>query len=146
MKISLFAPSRYTGPAQEGKWPVPVESYQAEAAEKSMQASLAQFEAADQLGFDWVSTAEHHFSPFSLTPNPMVLAGAMSQRVHRAKIALLGPTIPMSNPVRVAEEFAMLDTMTGGRVVVGLMRSTRNEYVTYGTNPAESRGSRKVWS
>ena len=139
MKAALFAPTRYTGPAPEGKWPVPVDSYDPKIAEQTMEWSLTQFELADQVGFDWVSTAEHHYAPFSLTPNPMVLAGAMTQRVRRAKIALLGPTIPMINPVRVAEEFAMLDTMTGGRVVAGMMRGTRNEYVTYGTNPAESR-------
>ena len=86
-----------------------------------------------------MTVAEHHFSPFSLTPNPMLLAGALTQVVKQAKIAVLGPTLPMLNPVRVAEEFAMLDTMTGGRVVAGLMRGTPNEYVTYNVNPEESR-------
>ena len=41
-----------------------------EVAERSMQTSLEQFELADQLGFDWVTLAEHHFAPMSLTPNP----------------------------------------------------------------------------
>ena len=86
-----------------------------------------------------MTVAEHHYAPFSLTPNPMVMAGALTQRVKRAKIALLGANIPILNPVRVAEEFAMLDTMTGGRVVAGMLRGTSNEYVTYNTNPAESR-------
>ena len=69
----------------------------------------------------------------------MVMAGALTQVVKRAKIALLGATIPILNPVRVAEEFAMLDTMSGGRVVAGMLRGTPNEYVTYNINPAESR-------
>ena len=139
MKAALFAPTRYTGNTAQDKWPVPVDTYESDVAEQTMEWSLKQFELADEVGFDWVSTAEHHYAPFSLTPNPMVLAGAMSQRVRRAKIAILGPTIPITNPVRVAEEFAMLDTMTGGRVIAGLMRGTANEYVTYGTNPSESR-------
>lgn len=104
-----------------------------------MQATLRHFGMADDAGFDWVTVAEHHFSPFSITPNPMVMAGAMSQVVKKAKIALLGPDIPILNPVRVAEEIAMLDTMTGGRVVAGMMRGTPNEYVTYNINPSESR-------
>jgi alkanesulfonate monooxygenase SsuD/methylene tetrahydromethanopterin reductase-like flavin-dependent oxidoreductase (luciferase family) len=104
-----------------------------------MERSLEQFELADQLGFDWVTVAEHHYAPFSLTPNPMVMAGALTQRVRRARIALLGATIPILNPVRVAEEFAMLDTLTGGRIVAGMLRGTSNEYVTYNVNPAESR-------
>ena len=59
--------------------------------------------------------------------------------MKRAKIALLGVNIPILNPVRVAEEFAMLDTLTNGRVIAGMLRGTSNEYVTYNTNPAESR-------
>jgi alkanesulfonate monooxygenase SsuD/methylene tetrahydromethanopterin reductase-like flavin-dependent oxidoreductase (luciferase family) len=103
-------------------------------------AALDQFELADQLGFDWVTVAEHHFAPMSLTPNPSVLAGALTQRVKRAKIAVLGATVPILNPIRVAEEFAMLDSLTGGRLVAGMLRGTSNEYVTYGINPSESRG------
>jgi len=101
--------------------------------------ALEQATMADDLGFDWVSVAEHHYAPMSMTPNPMVMAGALTQRVHRAKIALLGSNIPIQNPVRVAEEFAMLDTLTGGRIVAGMLRGTSNEYVSYGVNPAESR-------
>jgi alkanesulfonate monooxygenase SsuD/methylene tetrahydromethanopterin reductase-like flavin-dependent oxidoreductase (luciferase family) len=44
------------------------------------------------------------------------MAGALSQRVKRAKIALLGANIPILNPLRVAEEFAMLDALTGARI------------------------------
>jgi alkanesulfonate monooxygenase SsuD/methylene tetrahydromethanopterin reductase-like flavin-dependent oxidoreductase (luciferase family) len=107
-------------------WPVPSESFSAEIAERSMESSLEQFELADQLGFDWVTLAEHHFAPMSLTPNPMVMAGALTQRVKRAKIALLGANIPILNPVRVAEEFAMLDALTGGRVIAGMLRHPTN--------------------
>ncbi len=139
MKAALFSPVPYTGPAPRGTWPVPGNTYSAEVAEKAMQDSLEQFELADQLGFDWVTVAEHHFAPMSLTPNPMVMAGALTQRVKRAKIALLGANIPILNPVRVAEEFAMLDTLTGGRIIAGMLRGTSNEYVTYNINPAESR-------
>src|SRR6185437_5676957 len=74
-----------------------------------------------------------------LTPNPTVFAGAMTQVVRRAKIALLGSLIPMLNPVRVAEEVAMLDTMSQGRIVAGMLRGTPNENITYNMNPSESR-------
>jgi alkanesulfonate monooxygenase SsuD/methylene tetrahydromethanopterin reductase-like flavin-dependent oxidoreductase (luciferase family) len=139
MKAALFSPVPYQAPAARVQWPVPTDTYSSEIAEQSMQASLEQFELADQLGFDWVTVAEHHFAPMSLTPNPMVMAGALTQRVKRARIALLGATVPILNPVRVAEELAMLDTLTGGRLVAGMLRGTSNEYVTYNVNPAESR-------
>jgi alkanesulfonate monooxygenase SsuD/methylene tetrahydromethanopterin reductase-like flavin-dependent oxidoreductase (luciferase family) len=138
MKAAFFSPVAYQGTAPGG-WPVPADSYSHEAAEHSYDAAIERFRLADETGWDWVTVAEHHFSPFSLTPNPMLLAGALTQIVRKAKIAVLGPTVPMLNPVRVAEEFAILDTMTGGRVVAGLMRGTPNEYVTYNVNPQESR-------
>lgn len=139
MKAAVFSPSPYRGPAPRGTWPVPSDSFQAELAQQSYEHSLSNFQLADELGYDWVTVAEHHFAPMSLTPNPMIMAGAITQRVKHAKIAVLGPTIPILNPVRVAEEFAMLDSLTGGRVVAGMLRGTSNEYVTYNVNPAESR-------
>jgi alkanesulfonate monooxygenase SsuD/methylene tetrahydromethanopterin reductase-like flavin-dependent oxidoreductase (luciferase family) len=60
-------------------------------------------------------------------------------QVASIKIALLGPIVPTSNPIRVAEELAMLDTMAPGRFVFGLLRGTTNEYLSYDLNPAESR-------
>lgn len=138
MKAALFSTTRYTGPAKPG-WPVAADNYQSDIASDSMDATLENFKLADEVGFDWVTVAEHHYAPMSLNPNPMVMAGAMTQVVKNAKIALLGPNIPINNPIRVAEEFAMIDTLTRGRVVAGLMRGTGNEYVTYNVNPAESR-------
>ena len=139
MKAALFSPLRYSGPAGAPGWPVSGEVYSAEIGQRSMKSSLAILQRADEMGFDWVTVAEHHYAPFSLSPNPMVIAGALTQVIKKAKIALLGATIPILNPVRVAEEFAMIDTMCGGRVIAGMLRGTPNEYVTYNVNPTESR-------
>jgi alkanesulfonate monooxygenase SsuD/methylene tetrahydromethanopterin reductase-like flavin-dependent oxidoreductase (luciferase family) len=126
MRAAVFSIVPYQRRHENRRWPVAADGYSAEAAQASMQAALEQFELADQLGFDWVTVAEHHYSPASLTPNPMVMAAAVTQRVERARIALLGSNIPNQNPVRVAEEFAMLDTLSGGRIVAGMLRGTSN--------------------
>ncbi len=139
MKAAVFSIVPYERRHQSQGWPAPADGYSAGVAQASMQRALEQFELADELGFDWVTVAEHHYSPASLTPNPMVMAAAVIERVKRARVALLGSNIPIQNPVRVAEEFAMLDTLSGGRVIAGMLRGTSNEYVTYGVNPAESR-------
>ncbi len=137
-QASFTSPVFYGGGVADG-WPTPIDGYLSEEADRSMSNSLAQFKLADEQGYDWVGLTEHHFGPFSLTPNPTVFAGAMTQVVKRAKIALLGSLVPMLNPVRVAEEVAMLDTMSNGRIIAGMLRGTPNENVTYNTNPAESR-------
>lgn len=139
MKAALFSSVPYQAPTGKITWPVSGASYASEVAERSLASALEQFELADQLGFDWVTVAEHHFAPMSLTPNPALFAGALTQRVKRAKIAVLGATVPILNPIRVAEEFSMLDSLSSGRLVAGMLRGTSNEYVTYGINPSESR-------
>jgi alkanesulfonate monooxygenase SsuD/methylene tetrahydromethanopterin reductase-like flavin-dependent oxidoreductase (luciferase family) len=97
---------------------------------------------ADELGFDWISVSEHHYGPIMLTPNPLVWAGALTQVVRRAKVALLGPVLPLNNPVRVAEEVAMLDNMSDGRIVALFLRGVPNELRTYGDGePEDPRGA-----
>jgi alkanesulfonate monooxygenase SsuD/methylene tetrahydromethanopterin reductase-like flavin-dependent oxidoreductase (luciferase family) len=51
---------------------------------------------------------------------------------------MLGALLPLNNPVRVAEEYAMLDVMSGGRLMAGLIRGIPNEYIAYGVDPSES--------
>ncbi len=61
--------------------------------------------------------------------------------MKRARIAVLGALIPLiGNPVRIAEEYAMVDNLSGGRLIAGLMRGASYEYLVYDVNPAESRG------
>jgi alkanesulfonate monooxygenase SsuD/methylene tetrahydromethanopterin reductase-like flavin-dependent oxidoreductase (luciferase family) len=139
VKASLFCTTRYEGPVFNTEWPAPGDNYSAEWAERSMRSTLERFRLGDEIGFDWVTVAEHHFAPFSMTPNPCVMAAALTNVVKRAKVAILGPIIPILDPVRVAEEMAMIDTLTNGRVIAGLMRGSPNEYVTYNTNASESR-------
>jgi len=126
VKAAIFSSVPYMGPAPRRVWPVPAQTFSPEVAERSMETCLEQFQLADELGFDWVTGAEHHYAPMSMTPNPMVMAGALTQRVRRAKIALLGANIPILNPLRVAEELSMIDVLTGGRVVAGMLRGTSN--------------------
>ena len=140
MKVSVYGRVPYAGSVDDrSKWPVAGQLFDPEIGQRSLNEGLDLLERADGLGFDWVSVAEHHYTPQQLSPNPMVLAGALSQRIRRANIALLGPTLPFLNPVRVAEELALLDNMCGGRIIAGLMRGAPSEYITYGVNPAESR-------
>jgi alkanesulfonate monooxygenase SsuD/methylene tetrahydromethanopterin reductase-like flavin-dependent oxidoreductase (luciferase family) len=96
---------------------------------------------AEDLGFDWVSVSEHHFTPLILTPSVAAIAGALSQRLRRARIALFGPLAPISNPIRTAEEIAQLDMLTHGRLLVLPLRGTPNEFTSYQPlEPLKARG------
>jgi alkanesulfonate monooxygenase SsuD/methylene tetrahydromethanopterin reductase-like flavin-dependent oxidoreductase (luciferase family) len=68
-----------------------------------------------------------------------VTAGALSRRTHKGKILILGSPLPHRNPVRVAEEIAMLDCITGGRIVSGFVRGVPTEIHPANTNPVLNR-------
>jgi alkanesulfonate monooxygenase SsuD/methylene tetrahydromethanopterin reductase-like flavin-dependent oxidoreductase (luciferase family) len=100
---------------------------------------LDELEMGDELGFDVLCVNEHHQTAYGLMPMPGVLAGALSRRTKRARIAVLGRALPLiNNPLNVAEEYAILDNITGGRLVAGFVRGIGVEYHTTGSNPAKS--------
>src|SRR5260370_10880096 len=73
-------------------------------------------------------------------PSPNVLAAMLLRRRGRAGIAILGNGLPLrENPLRVAEEIAMLDVASGGRVISGFVRGIGPEYYSTAVNPTHSR-------
>ena len=140
MKVSYFETARYVAPQPPpAEWPVPPGAYDPDAGMQAYQGMVQRLTYVEELGFDWVSVSEHHYSPRILTPNPNISASFLAARSEKIKIAVLGRIVSQSNPVQVAEELAMLDNLAQGRLVVGLLRGTTNEYLTYGLNPAEAR-------
>ena len=101
---------------------------------------LDELELADQLGFDGICVNEHHQNAYGNMPSPNLIAAALSRRTTRAKIAVLGNALPLYNPpTRVAEEFAMIDVISGGRLIAGFVIGTGAEYYSSGISPAEAR-------
>ena len=140
MKVSYFETGRYELPPDlPREWPVPPTAYRPGTGAQAFRDMVDRVKFVERLGFDWVSVSEHHYSPRILTPAPVVAATWLAARVDTIKIALLGPIVPVSNPIRIAEELAMLDTLAPGRIVVGLLRGTTNEYLSYDLNPREAR-------
>jgi alkanesulfonate monooxygenase SsuD/methylene tetrahydromethanopterin reductase-like flavin-dependent oxidoreductase (luciferase family) len=122
-------------------WPVPPRIFDTATGQRTYDDFLGWSAQADELGFDWVSVSEHHYAPLIIAPSTGVMAGALSQIVKRAKIALLGPLAPVNNPVRTAEEIAMLDHLTHGRLIVLPLRGTINEFSCYAPiDPAKTKG------
>ncbi len=140
MKVSFFETARYVPPQQlQSDWPVPGSAYDREAGLQAYEDMVERLRCIEDLGFDWVSFSEHHYSPRIMTPNPILSATYVAACVRKLAIAVLGPIVPQVNPIRIAEEFAMLDNLTQGRLRVGLLRGTTNEMLTYGLKPEEAR-------
>jgi alkanesulfonate monooxygenase SsuD/methylene tetrahydromethanopterin reductase-like flavin-dependent oxidoreductase (luciferase family) len=140
MKVSFFETAHYRPPRKlPAEWPVPPEAYDRDAGMQSYRGMVERVQYAESLGFDWVSVAEHHYSPHRLTPTPAVSAAHLAAHSQKIKIAVLGPIVSQSNPVQVAEDLAMLDNLMPGCLRVGLLRGITGEYLSYGLNPTEAR-------
>jgi alkanesulfonate monooxygenase SsuD/methylene tetrahydromethanopterin reductase-like flavin-dependent oxidoreductase (luciferase family) len=83
---------------------------------------LEEAELAERLGYHGVLLAEHHFTNYCAIPNPLMLAAAVGQRTSRVRIGTAVIVLPLHNPVRVAEDVAQADQLTGGRLEIGLGR------------------------
>jgi alkanesulfonate monooxygenase SsuD/methylene tetrahydromethanopterin reductase-like flavin-dependent oxidoreductase (luciferase family) len=101
---------------------------------------LDELEYADQLGYDGICVNEHHQSAYGMMPSPNIMAAALARRTRKAKVMVLGNAIGLrDHPLRVAEEIAMLDHVTKGRVVSGFVRGIGWEYFGHSINPVLSR-------
>jgi hypothetical protein len=98
--------------------------------------NLDELEYADRVGFDGICVNEHHQNAYGLMPSPNLMAAALTRRTSNAAIVVLGNSLALYNPpTRVAEEFAMLDCMSGGRFAM----STRGP--SQSRNPTHQSGS-----
>lgn len=115
MQVSYFETARYqVPPTVSAEWPVPPAAYDPDAGAQAFRGMVDRTQYVEELGFDWVSLSEHHYSPRILTPNTAVSASYIAARSKKIKIAVLGPIVSQSNPVQVAEELAMLDNLADG--------------------------------
>jgi alkanesulfonate monooxygenase SsuD/methylene tetrahydromethanopterin reductase-like flavin-dependent oxidoreductase (luciferase family) len=100
---------------------------------------LDELEYGEELGFDAIAVNEHHQTAYGLMPSPVVTASALARRTKRVKIAILGSALPLrEHPLTVAEEHAMIDVISGGRLISGFVRGIGAEYHTFGVNPTFS--------
>jgi len=101
---------------------------------------LEQYILADELGVDGIMLNEHHNAPFCMQAKCNVFASILATATKQAKIVLLGNPLPLAeNPVRLAEELAMIDMISKGRLVSGFVRGGGQEQLAAGVNPAFNR-------
>ena len=102
---------------------------------------LRLMQLADRVGWDSLLLNEHHQTSYNMSPSPNLLAAVLAVTTQDAAVALCGNSLALYNPpVRVAEELAMLDCLSGGRIIAGLVLGTPMDTAFgYGVPPVEVR-------
>ena len=101
---------------------------------------VEQIQYSEALGFDYCLIAEHHFSNYGNSPAPLLQALYVGQRTRRLKIGTAAVILPVWQPLRLAEEVAVLDNLIDGRFLCGVGRGYQPyEMAGFGRNVANSR-------
>ena len=102
---------------------------------------MDELEYAAEVGFDGICCNEHHANGYGLMPSPNLIASTLARRTENAALCVMGNSLALYNPpIRVAEEFAMLDCISGGRLIAGFpVGSPMDTAYAYGQNPSKLR-------
>jgi alkanesulfonate monooxygenase SsuD/methylene tetrahydromethanopterin reductase-like flavin-dependent oxidoreductase (luciferase family) len=101
---------------------------------------LEEYKLVDELGFDGIMLNEHHTAPFCMSPRVNLFAAMLAVLTKNVKLVLLGNPLPVvDNPVHLAEELAIIDMVSQGRLVSGFVRGGGVENIQANTNPSFNR-------
>src|SRR5437667_526497 len=120
-------------------YPLPKKFFKPEVAARTYAEHLEAWEELDRLGYDGVGFNEHHCSPYGLMNSPNLMAASAAQRTKRLKLLIYGNLLPVHQPLRLAEELAMLDCLSKGRLISGFARGIPREYQVHNIALSESR-------
>jgi alkanesulfonate monooxygenase SsuD/methylene tetrahydromethanopterin reductase-like flavin-dependent oxidoreductase (luciferase family) len=120
-------------------YPLTGDHFDAEIAARTYEEHFEAWEEMERFGFDGVALTEHHTTPHGLMNSPNMMAAAAAQRTTKLKFLILGNLLPIHNPLRIAEEVAMADCLSRGRIISGFARGVPREYNVYNVPMAESR-------
>ncbi len=102
--------------------------------------TIREAELADKLGYDTFYVAEHHFHEYGVVPDPAVFLATVAQRTTRIRLGSAIAALTFRHPLAVAESYAMLDQLSGGRAVLGVGSGyLKHEFEGFGIDPATKR-------
>jgi len=113
---------------------LPNSHYDPDLGQQILEEVVAGAQRAERLGFDAVSFFEQHNTPLALIPNALTGAAWVAAKTSGIKVAAIGPLLnAYQSPIRLAEEVAMIDTLSGGRLILGLPLGIGAQYHSMGT-------------
>jgi alkanesulfonate monooxygenase SsuD/methylene tetrahydromethanopterin reductase-like flavin-dependent oxidoreductase (luciferase family) len=147
MKVYYFTelPYHEYSDAEGAKYPslrltFPNSNYDPQIAHGLFHRYLDEYQYCEELGFDGLMLNEHHNTPSCMNATMNLIGAILARNTKRAKILLLGNVLPIwDNPVRLAEEVAMLDILSNGRIISGFVRGVGVESMATNTNPVHNR-------
>lgn len=120
-------------------YPLPGRHFDPRIAARTYEEHFAVWAEMDALGYDGLGLNEHHTTPHGLMVSPNMIAAAAARATKKLEFLILGNLLPLHNPLRIAEELAMADCLSQGRILPGFARGVPREYRVYDVAMSQSR-------
>ena len=140
--FDLLPYGEHLGHLREGTelpWPLPKKHFNPKVAAQTYEEHLQAWTLMDELGYDGIGFNEHHTSPYGLMNSPNIMVAAAAQRTKNLKLLVYGNLLPIHDPLRLAEELAMVDCLSEGRLISGFARGIPREHNVYQVPMKDSR-------
>ena len=140
--FDLLPYGEHLGHLREGTelpWPLPKKHFDPKVAAQTYEEHLQAWTLMDELGYDGIGFNEHHTSPYGLMNSPNIMVAAAAQRTKNLKLLVYGNLLPIHDPLRLAEELAMVDCLSEGRLISGFARGIPREHNVYQVPMKDSR-------
>jgi alkanesulfonate monooxygenase SsuD/methylene tetrahydromethanopterin reductase-like flavin-dependent oxidoreductase (luciferase family) len=141
--FDLLPYGEHLGHLREGTelpWPLPKKHFNPKVAARTYEEHLQAWTLMDEIGYDGIGFNEHHTSPYGLMNSPNIMVAAAAQRTKRLKLLVYGNLLPIHDPLRLAEELAMVDCLSEGRLISGFARGIPREHNVFQVPMKDSRG------
>ncbi len=138
-KVGILHETPYTAMKGYASFPTPNKMFDPVKGHSLYREFLDELEYAEELGFDVAALPEQHSKQDNLDPAPNILASFLIARTRRIKILPYGTILPLHNPIRIAEEYAMMDVISNGRLLAGFVRGGPTNYLAYGADYSDGK-------
>ncbi len=132
MKVGLLHETPYAEMREYRDFPAPSAMFDPEEGHRLYDEYLNELVLAEELGFDTVALPEQHSKQDNIDPSPNILVSHLVGRTKNIQLLPYGAILPLHNPIRIAEEYAMLDVLSKGRLLAGFVHGGLTNYLAYG--------------
>ena len=145
LKLGVFNHFPYQFVGEYHDFPRPNAEFDPDKGHQLYAEYLDEFVQADRLGFDVLAFNEHHSKEYNLDVAPNLVTSYLIGQTKRAALLPTGSILPLHNPLRIAEEYAMLDVMSSGRLIAGFEKGGVTNYLAYSVPLEEKDRFEEAW-
>jgi alkanesulfonate monooxygenase SsuD/methylene tetrahydromethanopterin reductase-like flavin-dependent oxidoreductase (luciferase family) len=140
MMVGLLHETPYAAMKDYSDFPAPNLMFDPQEGHRLYSEYIEELVTAEKLGFDIIALPEQHSKQDNIDPSPNILISHLVGKTKKIRLLPYGAILPLHNPIRIAEEYAILDVLSKGRLLAGFIRGGASNHLAYSVPSEETRG------